>query len=103
MKQPNSLSCSLTFSGDGDITSEIPTNSGVSSPAPSQELGERAAHNGRAMMAGECRSIDWYSEGQERVVEVAGVRIVISYVGRKGRRARIAITAPSGTTMFMRK
>jgi len=45
----------------------------------------------------ECRSIDWYAEGQERVVEVAGVRIIIRYVGRNGRRGRIAILAPAGT------
>jgi len=42
------------------------------------------------------RSIDWYAEGQARVVEVEGVRITVRMVGRQGRRARIAITAPAG-------
>ncbi|MFZ1934874.1 MAG: hypothetical protein WCB27_13290 [Thermoguttaceae bacterium] len=40
--------------------------------------------------------IDWYAEGQERVVEADGVRLVVRFVGRKGRRGRIAITAPPG-------
>jgi hypothetical protein len=43
-----------------------------------------------------CQSIDWYSEGQVRVVEVAGVRITVRFIGRKGRRGRIAIEAPAG-------
>jgi len=42
------------------------------------------------------QSIDWYAEGQSRVVEVDGVRIVVRFVGRKGRRGRIAIEAPPG-------
>jgi hypothetical protein len=42
------------------------------------------------------RSIDWYAEGEERVVEVGGVQVVVRFVGRKGRRGRIAITAPAG-------
>ena len=40
--------------------------------------------------------IDWYAEGETRVVEVDGVRVTIRFVGRKGRRARIAIKAPAG-------
>jgi hypothetical protein len=31
--------------------------------------------------------IDWYAEGQARMVEVGDVRITIRLVGRKGRRA----------------
>jgi|WetSurMetagenome_2_1015567.scaffolds.fasta_scaffold2008356_1 hypothetical protein len=46
------------------------------------------------------RSIDWYAEGEERVVEVGGVQVVIRFVGRRGRRARIAITAPPGTAFL---
>lgn len=42
--------------------------------------------------------IEWYREGQARSVEVAGVNIVVRFTGRKGRRARIAIVAPSGAT-----
>jgi hypothetical protein len=40
--------------------------------------------------------IDWYHEGESRTVEVNGLHIVVRFVGRKGRRARIAITAPAG-------
>jgi len=41
-------------------------------------------------------SIDWYAEGETKVVEAHGVRVTIRFVGRKGRRARIAIIAPAG-------
>jgi hypothetical protein len=47
----------------------------------------------------ECQTsqcIDWYSEGESRIVETAGFQIEVRFVGRKGRRARIAITAPTG-------
>jgi len=40
--------------------------------------------------------IDWYTEGQSRVVEIGDVQVTIRCVGRKGRRARISITAPAG-------
>ncbi|PQO28511.1 hypothetical protein DTL21_28335 [Bremerella cremea] len=43
-----------------------------------------------------CQLVDWYSQGESQTVEVDGVCIVIRLVGRKGRRARIAITAPLG-------
>ncbi len=42
------------------------------------------------------RSIDWYAEGDSRVVDVGGVHVEVRFVGRKGRKARIAITAPPG-------
>jgi hypothetical protein len=45
---------------------------------------------------GTCQSIDWYAEGQARTVDVAGVRITVRFIGRKGRRGRIAIVAPAG-------
>ncbi|MBA3483183.1 MAG: hypothetical protein H0T51_15350 [Pirellulales bacterium] len=45
-----------------------------------------------------CRCVDWYSEGEARIVEHSGMRIVVRYVGRKGRRGRIVIEAPDGTT-----
>jgi hypothetical protein len=41
-------------------------------------------------------SIDWYSEGEERTVEVDDVRITVRFIGRRGRRGRIAIEAPAG-------
>jgi hypothetical protein len=49
-----------------------------------------------------CRCIDWYAEGQSRIVEVAGVRITIRFIGRKGRRGRIAIEAPAGAVFQTR-
>ena len=42
------------------------------------------------------KSIDWYSEGEGRVVEVDGVRMVVRYLSRKGRKARIVIEGPGG-------
>jgi hypothetical protein len=42
------------------------------------------------------RLIDWFSEGETCVVEVDGVRVVVRFVGRKGRRGRIVIEAPAG-------
>jgi hypothetical protein len=44
------------------------------------------------------QSIDWYHPGESRVVEVGGVQVTVRFVGRKGRRGRIAITAPAGPT-----
>ena len=46
------------------------------------------------------RSIDWYAEGQSHVVEIGDVQVMVRCVGKKGRRARIAITAPAGATFF---
>ena len=43
-----------------------------------------------------CRSIDWYSEGESRTVDVAGIKMTVRFVGRKGRRSRIVIEAPAG-------
>lgn len=43
-----------------------------------------------------CLSIEWYAEGQTRIVAVEGVQISIRFIGRKGRRGRIAVTAPAG-------
>lgn len=43
-----------------------------------------------------CSCIDWYHEGESRTVEVDGVRVVVRFVGRKGRRGRISIEAPAG-------
>ena len=44
--------------------------------------------------AGHSRCAERYHEGQSRTVEVNGIRIEVRFVGRKGRRARIAIVAP---------
>jgi hypothetical protein len=43
-----------------------------------------------------CQSIDWYAEGDERIVDADGIQIAVRFIGRKGRRGRIAITAPPG-------
>jgi hypothetical protein len=42
------------------------------------------------------QDIDWYSAGDELIVEADGVQVVVRFVGRKGRRGRIKITAPPG-------
>jgi hypothetical protein len=42
------------------------------------------------------QSIEWYHEGESRIVEVGGVQISVRFIGRRGRRARVAITAPAG-------
>jgi len=42
------------------------------------------------------QSIDWYTEGESRTIEVNGVRVAVRFIGRKSRRARIAITGPAG-------
>jgi len=40
--------------------------------------------------------IVWVYKGEANVVEVNGVRIVVRFVGRRGRRGRIAIEAAPG-------
>jgi hypothetical protein len=63
----------------------------------SQQKNDQDATSNRTHMpavASQC--IDWYAEGQERIVEAGGIRISVRFVGRNGRRGRIAITAPPG-------
>ena len=48
------------------------------------------------------QSIEWYADGQERIVEAGGIQVVVRLMGRKGRRARIAITAPPGAAFRTR-
>ena len=43
-----------------------------------------------------CQSIDWFSEGEAKTVEVAGLQITVRFIGQKGRRSRISIEAPAG-------
>jgi hypothetical protein len=43
-----------------------------------------------------CQSIEWFCEGQSRIVDVGGIQVAIRLVARKGRRSRIAIKAPAG-------
>jgi hypothetical protein len=42
------------------------------------------------------QTIDWYRNGECRTVTIGGVLVTIRFVGRKGRRGRIAISAPLG-------
>ena len=42
------------------------------------------------------QSIEWFSEGQTRAVEIDGMQVTVRFVSRNGRRARIAIEAPAG-------
>ncbi len=43
-----------------------------------------------------CKCVDWYAEGETRIVAVGGMQITVRFIGRKGRRGRIAIEAPAG-------
>jgi len=61
-----------------------------------QNRNRDAAANRELPSATVSQSIDWYAEGEERIVEADGIRVVVRFVGRKGRRGRIAITAPPG-------
>jgi len=67
-------------------------------PSPSSTMANAPANAVTSAPPPTSVSFDWYSEGEQRVVEVNGVRVVIRYVCRKGRRARIAIEAPAGAT-----
>ena len=40
--------------------------------------------------------VDWYSKGDGVIVEANGSQIIVRVVDRKGRRDRLAITAPPG-------
>ena len=44
------------------------------------------------------RLIDWYAVGQGCEIEVGGVTLSLRVVGQKGRRTRIAVTAPAPAT-----
>ena len=57
---------------------------------------QAAASNRNCVPAETSQSIEWYAEGEERIVDVCGIRIAVRLVARNGRRGRIAITAPPG-------
>jgi hypothetical protein len=62
-----------------------------------QENNERPATGSQTDVPAETsQSTDWYHEGEQRIVDAGGVQIIVRFVGRKGRRGRIAITAPPG-------
>jgi hypothetical protein len=62
-----------------------------------QQHGDRTPIPNRVRVpANTSQSVDWYAEGEERTVDAGGVQIAVRFVGRKGRRGRIAITAPPG-------
>jgi hypothetical protein len=52
----------------------------------------------QAVTSQSSRSIDWYGEGEARMVETNGVTMMVRFLGRKGRRGRILIVAPPGST-----
>jgi hypothetical protein len=63
----------------------------------SQQKNDQDATSNRIHVPAETsQCIDWYAEGESRVVEIGDVQVIVRCVGRKGRRARIAITAPPG-------
>ena len=62
---------------------------------------DTTAHQGRpSSSVSQCT--DWYAEGEDRIVEAGGIQVVVRFVGRKGRRGRIAITAPPGAAFRTR-
>ena len=46
---------------------------------------------GKRLPATGSQSIDWYSQGDERIVEADGLQVVVDSWQRKGRRGRIAL------------
>jgi hypothetical protein len=96
----------LGWSTDAEVAGDATPADAVAKGERRHKRIERLMENGRDLSAPEpagdsedgssCRSIDWYSEGQARVIDVNGVRVTVRFVGRRGRRARIAITAPPG-------
>ena len=67
----------------------------------SQQKNDQDAISNRTHVPSEwSQSIDWYAEGEERIVEADGIRVVVRFVGRKGRRGRFAITAPPGAAFL---
>jgi hypothetical protein len=48
------------------------------------------------------QSIDWYHEGESRTVEIGDLYVTVRFIGRKGRRARIALVAPAGASFCQR-
>lgn len=75
---------------------------GAIKPNTPKALRQDVASNRTHVPAAASQSIDWYAEGEERIVEAGGVRIAVRFVARKGRRARIAITAPPGAAFRAR-
>jgi hypothetical protein len=67
---------------------------------PSQVSPQDVAGRQEREPAKTSQCIDWYHEGESRIVEVDGVQMEVRYIGRNGRRSRIAITAPSGATFI---
>jgi hypothetical protein len=69
----------------------------------SQPTSDRTAASNRTHMpTGVSQSTEWYAEGEERIVEAHGIQVGVRFVGRKGRRARIKITAPPGAAFRAR-
>ena len=67
-----------------------------------QDNNQHATSNRTHVPTKGSQSIDWYAEGEERIVEADGIRVVVRFVGRKGRRGRIAIRAPPGAAFRTR-
>lgn len=69
----------------------------MTKPQETQANAVVSSHDPRE--ASTCQVIDWYSEGESKVVQVAGVRVEVRFIGRSGRRGRISITAPVGSVI----
>ena len=62
----------------------------------SQQIEPTVVAHGASVPTLTCQCIEWYHDGQSRLVSVNGIDVVIRLVGRKNRKARIAIEAPAG-------
>ncbi len=45
--------------------------------------------------------VDWFSQGESCSLQIGETSVVIRFIGRKGRRARIAVTAMPGTNSVL--
>lgn len=43
--------------------------------------------------------VDWFSQGESCLLQIGGTRVEVRFIGRKGRRARISISASPGTSV----
>jgi hypothetical protein len=43
------------------------------------------------------RLIDWFAEGEEKLVVCRGVTVRVRFISRQGRRGRILLEGPPGT------
>jgi hypothetical protein len=74
------------------MTTKFEPPSSPLTPAPAASPAELPA----STSTGRSRSTAWYSEGQGCVVRIGNEEIVVTFLARSGRRARVKIEAPQG-------